>query len=497
MNKKIKSIISIFIVFSFIFSFTDSSFIEAASNKESKKTSVKKTTSLKDSKSSKKKVKKRKYKSKKLAKRGSRIVYRKTVDQSVPYIGADVLHNSSYKGTGTVIVIIDSGIDTTHPMLSGKVLLQACFTDLKSCPNGTNQQIGKNAARPVDWHGNHVAGIAAGSSSLYSGVAPDAKIIAVNVFDKDMSSSDTSISRALNWVHSISLKYNIAAVNMSLGTSRIYKSTCDNVSPDITEAIHKLYDVNIATVVAAGNSSSLGMSNPACISKVISVAASTLSGNITSFSNISASTTFAAPGYQILSSGTGFTMRRASGTSMAAPHVAGIFAIYRQMYPTHNISKAVSRITASSPLANDPYSTIKIPLINVAKLQSIEDDYTPPPTTPDTTVPPSLPPPPISIPTLPPMPAFKPVLTKLHAPNSNSNFFYATYQDTFVDKSQVSEYVIECNDTSKYTFLPSYGSTTYVLKINSTPFFVSCFMYANLKTNQTSAKSSPVFLTRG
>ena len=483
MNKKIKTIISLSLIFSLLFSFTDFSSVDASSKNDKDKSSVKKV--------------KRKYKSTSLKKRGSKIIYRKTLDKSVPYIGANVLHNTSYKGNGTVIVIIDSGIDTTHPMLSGKVVLQACFTDLRSCPNKTNQQIGDNAARPVDWHGNHVAGIAAGKSPLYIGVAPEASIIAINVFDKDLSSSDSSIARALNWVHSISTIYNIASVNMSLGTSRIYKSTCDNVSPNITQAIHKLYDVNIATVVAAGNSASLGMSNPACISKVISVAASTLTGNITSFSNISSFTTFAAPGQQILSSGSGFTMRRASGTSMAAPHVAGVFAIYKQMYPTHTLSQAINRITASSPLANDPYSPIKIPLINVASLSSVEDNYTPPITSPpptNTTTTTTLP---LVIPTVPPMPAFKPLLTKIHSPNSNSNFFYVTYQDTFVDKSQVLEYVVECNDKSKYAFLPSYGSTTYVVRINSTPFFTNCFMYASLKTNQISAKSSPVFLTRG
>jgi len=441
--------------------------------------------------------KKRKYKNKRLQKRGSKIIYRKVVDKSVEAVGAKPLHNSLYKGDGTFIVIIDSGVDTTHPMINGQVVQQACFTDLKSCPNGTNQQIGRNAARAVHWHGNHVSGIAAGQSPLYSGVAPEAKIIAINVFDKNMSSSDTSIARALEWVYSISLKYNIVAVNMSLGTSRIYRSTCDSVSPRITQAVHNLYDRNIATVVAAGNSSSIGMSNPACISKVVSVAASNLSGSITSFSNISSFTTFAAPGYQILSAGSGFTMRRSSGTSMAAPHVAGIFAIYRQIYPSHTVSQAVTRLTLSSPKSNDPYSTIKIPFINIANIQSIEDNPTPPSTTTPPEVPNTVPQPPLVIPTLPPLPAFKPVLTKLHAPNFSSNFFYATYQDTFVDKNLVSNYVLECNDKTKYTISLSFGSTTYVIKINSIPFFTTCFMYANLKQGGKSASSTSVILTRG
>lgn len=440
----------------------------------------------------------RTYKSKKLEKKNNRIVYRKFLDKSVPYIGADKAHSLSVTGQGSYVVVIDSGIYSSHPMFSEKVALEACFTVANSCPNKTNKQIGKNAALPVDWHGSHVSGIAAGKASDIVGVAPDAKIIAVNVFDKDDSSSETSIINALKWVKSISSTYKIAAVNMSLGTSRIYRSTCDNVSPSLTKIIHELYSLNVAVVVAAGNSYSLGMSNPACISKVVSVAAISGSGNITSFSNISKDTTFAAPGLQIKSAGSSDSYRLASGTSMAAPHVAGVFALYRQLYPDHSIDLAVANLKSISTLAFDPYSKISVSSINVSSINNLNSTYpsttTTIPLSTSTTI--SLPVEVPSIPTLPPLPSFKPFLNKIYSPTSLSDFFYIRYQDSFAPKNLVSHYVLDCG-TSTYQVPLNLYSSNNIYKISQTPNFVSCFMYALMKDGTHSAYSTPIFLSRG
>lgn len=435
---------------------------------------------------------KRTYKSLKLEKRKNRIVYRKVLQNSVPVTGAPVMHKAGHTGNGTYVVIIDSGINATHPMLAGKVALEACFTVANSCPNKTNRQTGAGSAAPVDWHGSHVSAIAAGTI----GVAPAAKIIAINVFDRDQSSDEISIVNALNWVLSLADKYNIASVNMSLGTSRVYSGTCDTVSPKTTTAVHALYAKNIPVVVAAGNSYSLGMSNPACISKVISVAAGDLRNNVTPFSNISANTTFVAPGLQIVSAAYGSDTRSASGTSMASPHVAGILALYRQAYPDHNIDKMLQRLKASASMSFDPYSSLKIPAINVSGLLDVPMD--PPVTTvPPTTVPVSTTLPPLVIPTNPPMPPFKPNLTKIRASSSTSTFFYVMYNDSLVDKSIVVDYALECSDTTVYKIPVNNFTTSHVYLVNSTPNFSSCIMYANLKDGTKSASSSSVILKRG
>jgi subtilisin family serine protease len=462
--------------------------------------------------------KKRAYKNikleKRIVKKKSVTVYRKFLDTSVPYIGTDTAHASSNKGKGTYVVLIDTGINVDHPMLKGKVALEACFTVLRSCPNGTNQQAGTGAAAPVDWHGSHVSGIMAGSFQQYVGVAPEAKIIAINVFDKDLSSSETSIIAALNWVNSIAKNYNIAAVNMSLGTSRVYQGYCDTASPTLTTSIKNLYNKDIAVVVAAGNSYALGMSSPACISYAISVASMTYDGYVNDFSNLSQNTTFAAPGYRIVSAGSGTTMRTATGTSMASPHVAGIFAIYRQMYPTHTLQQAINRIKASSKIASDYYSDIKISAINIATLSNIEDSPTTtsttttlpwinPPTTTTTTIPGSVT---TTIPSIPvvttttivsKLPLFKPTDVKLRALKLNSTYFYLSYSDSTVDKTLVNNYTLSCNDGSKFPVSLELNYNSHVIKVMSNVAFTSCYLYANLEDGTTSASSTLAIITYG
>lgn len=441
------------------------------------------------------------FKNKKLEKKNNKIVYRKFLQTSVPYIGADKVHNLSVTGHGTHIVVIDSGINATHPMFSGKITMQACFTVNASCPNSTNRQIGGNAAKQVDWHGSHVAGIALGKSSAMVGVAPDASLIAVNVFDRDDSSSETSLINALKWVLSISSDYNIAAINMSLGTSKLFRGYCDNVSPTLTSLIHQLYNKNIPTVVAAGNSYSLGMAHPACISKVISVGAIGEDGRVTSFSNLSENTTFTAPGYKITSAGDYEDYRELSGTSMSTPHVAGVFALYRQKYPQHNIATAVANLVSISPKAIDPYSRLSIPSINVSSLFSSTDNPVVPttstiPSIPTTSLPAYLPPETPYIPPLPNLPSFKPYLMKIYTPTSQSNFFYIRYQDTFAPKNSVSKYVLDCF-VKQYDIPYEPFVSTHVFKVPLKPEFLSCNMYAIMKDGTKSATSSSIYLSRG
>ena len=182
------------------------------------------------------------FKNTKVSTATTRVKFNFTLDLSVPKIAVNQAHNLGYTGKDIYVAVIDSGIEAAHPFFQNRVALEACFAD--TCPNGQSSMIGPGAARPVHWHGTHVAGIIAGKNSSFTGVAPDAKIIAINVFDPLNGAYDENIIEALNWVASLSSQYNIASVNMSLGGSAIFKSTCDDYIPQMTQAIKNLKDKN-------------------------------------------------------------------------------------------------------------------------------------------------------------------------------------------------------------------------------------------------------------
>ena len=368
--------ISILTVFSFTVSTT--SLAEATSGKDNSQLSArnsKKTVKNKKKKNTLSYNKIQKLNKSKVATATVPVKFNFTLDLSIPKISADKAYDLGYTGRDVYVAVIDSGIETAHPFFQNRVALEACFAD--TCPNGQSSMIGPGAARPVHWHGTHVAGIIAGKNNAFHGVAPSAKIIAINVFDPLNGATDENIVNALNWISSLSSQYNIASVNMSLGGSAIFKSTCDDYIPSMTQAIKQLKDKNIATVVASGNSYAVGMSAPACISYAVSVAAtSTWTDKVTEFSNISQYTTLAAPGLTINSSKLMGSYSASSGTSMAAPHVAGAFAVYRSKFGVQSVDKVVSDFQSTSVAALDSYSGIYSKRIDFTKLFTGQDPVT-------------------------------------------------------------------------------------------------------------------------
>lgn len=313
------------------------------------------------------------------------VKFRLTLTESATNISLPVPFNLGYKGKDVYIAIIDTGIEKAHPFFQDRVALEACFAT--RCPNGTPQMIGSGAAAPVHYHGTHVAGIAAGYNTQFTGVAPEAKIIAINVFDAFGAAYDSDIIKALNWISSISDQYNISSVNMSLGGSSTFTTTCDNYIPALTTAIKALKDKNIATVVSSGNSYAFGMSSPACISHSVSVAATyKTSDKITEFSNISTLTKLAAPGSSINSSKLMGSYGPASGTSMSAPFITGAFAVYRSKFGVQSVDKVVSDFQSSGRTATDSYTNISIKTLDFKSMFSQDVPTT---TTTTTTVAPT------------------------------------------------------------------------------------------------------------
>lgn len=279
---------------------------------------------------------------------------------SGPVIGVPGLHNLGGGGNGQMVAILDTGVDIDHRFLSGRVVEGACYSSnfaahgaTSLCPGGvgnaTTVASGNHCTGvPGCDHGTHVAGIAAGrpdGSITITGVAPEAQIMAVQVFSRfdDASggpntcasvgttspcvlSYDSDQIRGLQRVVNRAGDLNIASANMSLGGGS-FAADCDTDNAALKAIIDQLLTAGAATVIAAGNdgfTSAIG--SPGCISTALTVGSTTDVDAVSGFSNLSGTVDVLAPGSNIESSvpGTGFATF--NGTSMATPQVTGAIA---------------------------------------------------------------------------------------------------------------------------------------------------------------------------
>ncbi len=321
-----------------------------------------------------------------------------SLDLSTPFIGATTAWSSGFSGAGQTVAVLDTGVDKNHPFLAGKVVSEACYSTNSQyvssslCPGGVSASTSSGSAMPCTGatgcdHGTHVAGIAAGKSGSFSGVAKDANVIAMQVFSRLGSEVGTYSSdqvKALERVYALRNNYSIAAVNMSLGGS-LYTSNCDGTESLRKAAIDNLRSVGIATVVASGNDgANRSMAAPACISSAISVGSvfadsghnnacsgwnlgSSSPDEISCFSNSASFLNLLAPGSRINSSVTGNAYGVNDGTSMAAPHVAGSWALYKQKFPQASVTTALRAFEQTGTPVLDPRNSITKPRINVAQ----------------------------------------------------------------------------------------------------------------------------------
>lgn len=313
------------------------------------------------------------------------------LNESVPLVGmtgADGAYVLGATGQGQAVAVLDTGVEADHPFLRGKVIAEACFSngageDISLCPNGSDTQVGPGAAdatipacfsgaNNLCSHGTHVAGIAAGKDTAGSnhppyGVAKDAAIIAVQVFTRFNDSAicggsppcsgafTSDILAGLDWIYSnrdsLPEGTQVAAANLSLG-SGAYTSYCD--SEPSKPIIDSLRSVGVATVIASGNEYYVNaVGAPGCISTAVTVASSTKQDTISSFSNMASMVDLVAPGSDILSSIPGGSYDFKSGTSMAAPHVAGAFAALRSRLPSISVSQIENALKETGMLITD------------------------------------------------------------------------------------------------------------------------------------------------
>jgi len=308
--------------------------------------------------------------------------------------------NVGHTGLGQTVAILDTGVDANHPFLAGKIVAQACFSSTSQadnsttlCPDGAESQIGDNAGMDCDssiagcGHGTHVAGIAAGKGTPFSGIAREASIIAIQVFSRfddpevcSPFSSPCALTypsdqiQALHHVASLANQFKIAAVNMSLGGGR-YTSPCD--SKERKEQIDGLRSLNIATVVASGNEGFTdSLAAPACISSAISVGCSSKSDGICPSSNRAGFLDLLATGSDIESSVKGGGFDAKSGTSMAAPHVTGAWAVLRSKHENANVDEIEDKLKNNGKQIYDWHTDIEFPRVRLVLEEEEQSDLT-------------------------------------------------------------------------------------------------------------------------
>jgi subtilisin family serine protease len=246
------------------------------------------------------------------------------LSSSTQIIGAKTAWDLGYTGKGWTVAVIDSGVDSGHSFFGGRVVSEACYSSpgaasfaSSACPNGQSVQFGTGAGRNCNSyysgcdHGTHVGGIVAGDSSSFSGVAPEADLIAIQVstlLDSTTYCSppsyrcaiplDSDILKGLERVYALRNDYKIAAINVSIGGGRYYDpGSCDADNLEYKNIIDTLRAAGIPTVVASGNSGYAdSMASPGCISSAISVGATDDYDKVVSFSNSAWFLDLLAPG---------------------------------------------------------------------------------------------------------------------------------------------------------------------------------------------------------
>lgn len=208
-------------------------------------------------------------------------------------------------GRGVSVYVVDTGIRFDHQLFGGRAV-----------PGIDVVGDGRNGG-DCNGHGTHVAGTA-GAASGY-GVAPAARLVSARVLNCEGSGASSGVIAALDWIARNGSRPGV--VNMSLGGGA-HASTDD--------AVRRVIAAGFPVVVAAGNSNADAcQSSPARVPEAITIGATGKADSRASFSNYGSCLDLFAPGEGIVSAwaSAANALATASGTSMAAPHVAGAAAL--------------------------------------------------------------------------------------------------------------------------------------------------------------------------
>lgn len=257
-----------------------------------------------------------------------------SLEESVPQTGAPQAWEAGFDGTGMTIAVLDTGIDQNHPDVAGKIAAAKNFTDESSVQDGHG-------------HGTHVATTAAGtgaaSDGLRKGVAPGADLVIGKVMNNEGDGATSGIIAGMEWAASLD---GVDVINMSLGGG--FTDGTDPMSLALNELTA---EHGVLFVTSAGNDGpgSETLTTPATADAALTVGAVDSDGQVAYFSSRGPRLGDHAIKPEITAPGVSITAGRASGTSMgtpvddfytstsgtsmAAPHVAGAVALLKQQHP--------------------------------------------------------------------------------------------------------------------------------------------------------------------
>jgi len=243
-------------------------------------------------------------------------------------IDADRAYESGVSGSGVIVAVLDSGVNSSHPDLSGKII------------EGWNYVDNNDDVMDEDGHGTMVAGIIAAmanNSIGIAGVASNVSIMPLKVLSSS-GGSWTDLDKAiLKAAHS-----GARIITMSLG------GEYSRPSMAIEAAINHAYQDGCLLVAAAGNDNNSEPFYPAACENVIAVAAIDQVSIKAAFSNYGEYIDFCAPGVNILTTSKDGNYVYGSGTSFAAPFVTGVICLMVSQYPQLTNEQVITTLRAEA-----------------------------------------------------------------------------------------------------------------------------------------------------
>lgn len=209
------------------------------------------------------------------------------------------------RGKGVKLVVIDTGIDMTHPELAGII------------KGGWNAISTAATFNDDNGHGTHCSGTIAAKDDDKGvvGVAPQIDLYGVKVLDANGSGTFDDVIAGMLWA----VEHKMEVASMSLGAS--------SGNPALADAVEAMRKGGVILIAAAGNSGG-SVGYPAAYPGAIAIAASDSKDKLASFSSRGPEVAVIAPGVDVKSTYMGGGYDTMSGTSMATPHVAGLTALY-------------------------------------------------------------------------------------------------------------------------------------------------------------------------